>query len=69
MTGKLGTVDAGAGLAAGAYNVDQLHALRMSLNGLRDGISIDCNGHGHASGRIFQRALPGMEITFVHNAA
>jgi hypothetical protein len=41
----------------------------MTLNGLGNLISIKRDRHGHGSGRIFQRTLPGMKIAFVHNAA
>jgi hypothetical protein len=37
---KLGAVDVGAGLAGGANHVEQLQALRMTLDGVGNGISI-----------------------------
>ena len=42
---------------------------RMTLNGLGDGISIDCDHDGRVSRRIFQSMLPGQVIAFVHGAA
>ena len=58
-----------AGLAGRADDVDQPQALRMTLNGLGNGISVECDDDRGRSRRIFQSALPSQVVAFVHGPA
>ncbi len=58
----------GAGLAGGTNHVEQLQALRVTLDGLGNGISIERDHQGYGLRRIFECMLPDQIVALVHRA-
>ena len=59
----------GAGLAGGANYVEQLQALRMTLDGVGNGISVERHHQRYGLRGIFERVLPDQIVTLVYGAA